>query len=290
MKNSIAWGILLVAVCGLSFTEAMPVEPHTPAELAEMDKIANFGEMKSYIYAKMKAVRAKVMGGKGMKAEEAAAIGKTIVAMKEKAAIAAERVILTKTDCVVSDFSVFSSCSKKCDGGESIKTRTVTQPANAGGKACPPLEEKIACNVQSCDVMEAKHDEAVLILTKEQHAIEKAKLDKKIEAGEEATTVADMIKASREVMHLSMRDAMSVLHIPGQEEQEELTDEQKVAPLLKAAMAKNAVDDAMQEFEKLKHNDQQDEHDEHDATHTEAAKILHVDNHLKPVISIPDGQ
>jgi hypothetical protein len=53
-------------------------------------------------------------------------------------------------DCQVSSWSDWSSCSKPCGGGQRTRTRTVTQQAQNGGRACPALQEVEACNTQQC--------------------------------------------------------------------------------------------------------------------------------------------
>lgn len=53
-------------------------------------------------------------------------------------------------DCVVSDWSDYSSCTKKCDGGIKYKTRTILYPARFGGSSCPSLRFETTCNEQQC--------------------------------------------------------------------------------------------------------------------------------------------
>ncbi len=55
-------------------------------------------------------------------------------------------------DCVVSDWSAFSSCSATCGGGTQTRTRTVTTKPTFNGAACPPLTESQVCNTQGCPV------------------------------------------------------------------------------------------------------------------------------------------
>jgi Spondin-like TSP1 domain/Thrombospondin type 1 domain len=54
------------------------------------------------------------------------------------------------TDCVVSAWSDWSSCSKPCDTGTQTRTRTVASAATNGGAACPALVEQRECNTQAC--------------------------------------------------------------------------------------------------------------------------------------------
>lgn len=55
-------------------------------------------------------------------------------------------------DCQTSHWSSWSSCSKTCRStdlspGYRLRTRTMTQIPVGGGKRCPALEEKEACNI-----------------------------------------------------------------------------------------------------------------------------------------------
>jgi hypothetical protein len=54
------------------------------------------------------------------------------------------------TDCEVSAFSGWSSCSKNCGPGTQTSTRTVTTAAQNGGKACPALSQSQSCNNGVC--------------------------------------------------------------------------------------------------------------------------------------------
>jgi hypothetical protein len=53
-------------------------------------------------------------------------------------------------DCVVSDYSDWSECSKDCGPGTQTSTRTVTSAAQNGGKACPSLSRSQSCNKKKC--------------------------------------------------------------------------------------------------------------------------------------------
>ena len=54
------------------------------------------------------------------------------------------------TDCVVSNWSDWSSCSKTCGGGNRSRSRTVTTEPKNGGTVCPSLIEEGKCNTEEC--------------------------------------------------------------------------------------------------------------------------------------------
>jgi hemicentin len=54
------------------------------------------------------------------------------------------------SDCQVSSWTEWSSCTSPCGGGLQNRTRTVTSPAQNGGLRCPALIDYQACNVASC--------------------------------------------------------------------------------------------------------------------------------------------
>lgn len=53
-------------------------------------------------------------------------------------------------DCMVSNWSEWSPCDKKCDGGFQVRNRGVIQDSAFGGQICPQLVEIQACNTQDC--------------------------------------------------------------------------------------------------------------------------------------------
>jgi hypothetical protein len=56
-------------------------------------------------------------------------------------------------DCVVSEWTDFSSCSKSCEGGNTTKTRAIVAP-EYGGVPCPEHSVTKPCNEQKCAVAE----------------------------------------------------------------------------------------------------------------------------------------
>jgi hypothetical protein len=55
-------------------------------------------------------------------------------------------------NCVLGEWSQWSSCSAPCGGGTQTRTRTVVTPAAFGGTPCGALSETQACNTQLCAV------------------------------------------------------------------------------------------------------------------------------------------
>jgi hypothetical protein len=56
-----------------------------------------------------------------------------------------------EVDCVMSEWSGWSKCSKECESGIKIKTRSIITKAKNGGKGCDTVQEEDSCNTGSCD-------------------------------------------------------------------------------------------------------------------------------------------
>merc|ERR1719216_701560 len=54
-------------------------------------------------------------------------------------------------DCVESEWSGWSKCTKECEGGVQVRTRSILTKAKNGGKSCDTVQEEISCNTGSCD-------------------------------------------------------------------------------------------------------------------------------------------
>jgi hypothetical protein len=59
---------------------------------------------------------------------------------------------LTKknNDCLVGNWTSFSTCTQPCGGGTQTRTRTVIQNKSGNGKSCPNLKETQDCNTEVC--------------------------------------------------------------------------------------------------------------------------------------------
>jgi hypothetical protein len=55
-------------------------------------------------------------------------------------------------DCVVSEWSTWSKCSKDCGQGSQMQTRVVLVSPTHGGKECPISSQQQPCNTQACPV------------------------------------------------------------------------------------------------------------------------------------------
>lgn len=54
-------------------------------------------------------------------------------------------------DCVLSEWTGFSSCTAECEGGVRGRTRSLMTKPKSGGLACNSVEEEESCNTMSCD-------------------------------------------------------------------------------------------------------------------------------------------
>jgi hypothetical protein len=55
-------------------------------------------------------------------------------------------------DCAVSSWGDWAACSATCGGGNQARARSISTRNAHGGKVCPALGEKQACNIHSCPV------------------------------------------------------------------------------------------------------------------------------------------
>jgi len=57
-----------------------------------------------------------------------------------------------RVDCVMDDWSVWTTCTATCGGGTQTHTRTPLTPASCGGTTCPASSESRSCNTDPCPV------------------------------------------------------------------------------------------------------------------------------------------
>merc|ERR1712178_469550 len=60
---------------------------------------------------------------------------------------------LNSTDCTVSDWTEWSSCSQSCGNGLSERTRFIVNEPVYGGEPCPPFRNRRPCFIQDCPLV-----------------------------------------------------------------------------------------------------------------------------------------
>ena len=58
--------------------------------------------------------------------------------------------IVNIVDCIVSEWEVWTECSKTCGNGTKARARQVLTPAANDGRKCSSLTESSVCNEISC--------------------------------------------------------------------------------------------------------------------------------------------
>eukprot|EP00397_Hematodinium_sp_SG-2012_P003630 GEMP01003638.1.p1 GENE.GEMP01003638.1~~GEMP01003638.1.p1 ORF type:complete len:1065 (+),score=235.50 GEMP01003638.1:215-3409(+) len=87
--------------------------------------------------------------------QEARSNGKTCSGHLKETNFCNMEACFTGQACVIGEWTTWSTCSAKCDGGEKTRSRVITTPATHGGKPCVgPLEEIGTCDRTSCTSME----------------------------------------------------------------------------------------------------------------------------------------
>merc|ERR1712188_95383 len=214
--------------------------------LADVNKIQDVPSMQTYITKRMKDVVKQELAKNFNGEAETIAIGNTVKEMEAKHAVEAELNSEVKIDCEVGAWSQFGAFDKLCDGGKMSRKRIIaTQPRN-GGKACPPTENTIDCNTESCSSEAYARRAARRKLTAAEKRREMAANNIKIRMAMRATSVKDMKRKTREIMRKLVHTHMATVKLPG--EKGPRNAESLVRTDLKVAMAKNAVNKAMDRF------------------------------------------
>merc|ERR1712139_417146 len=126
------------------------------------------------------------------------------------------------------------------------RTRPVTRRPQNGGKECAPLENTIDCNTESCASEAYARRAQRRKLTAAEKRREMAQNNIKVRMAMRATSVKDMKRKTREIMRKLVHTHMATVKLPG--EKGPRNAESLVRTDLKVAMAKNAVNKAMDRF------------------------------------------
>lgn len=242
-----------------------PVDRETelkPDEADKTEKIPDVKSLKRYIYEEEKQVEKTEMSKEEADTESgtALAIGDTLKELESEHAVQEEMEMETAIDCEVGEWGKFGKCDKPCDGGTMERTRTVVRHPRNGGSRCPDLNNQVECNTDSCASEEYQREATRRKLTQKEKAREMMANKQKINNAMRSTNTYDMMKRTREVMRKIVHTQTAVVHLPGEEEEQ--TPEMQVRKSLQEAMAKNAVDAAMQKFDASKVEPMQTEHEQ----------------------------
>merc|ERR1711988_781204 len=150
-------------------------------------------------------------------------------------------------DCEVGEWGKFGKCDKPCDGGLMKRTRSVIRQPRNDGAQCPDLSNEVECNTDSCASEEYQRQATRRKLTQREKAREMMANKQKIANAMRSEDTYTMMKRTREVMRKIVHTQTAVVHLPGEEEEQ--TPEAQVRKSLQEAMAKNAVDAAMEKFD-----------------------------------------
>jgi hypothetical protein len=234
----------------LTGSEAGPRDTELkPDEEEKTDKIPDVKSLRKYIFAEEAKVQKDEMskldadGGSG----EEVAIGDTLKELDAEHAVEEEMTMEVSVDCEVSEWGKFSKCDKPCDGGKMQRERSVMRKNRNGGKRCPDLSNQVECNTDSCASEEYQRAATRRKLTQREKAREMMANKQKISDAMKSTDTYTMMKRTREVMRKIVHTQVAEVHLPG--DPEEQSPEVQVRETLQEAMAKNAVNSAMENFD-----------------------------------------
>jgi hypothetical protein len=66
-------------------------------------------------------------------------------------------------DCMTSDWTEYSNCSKDCGGGIKTRTRTITKNPTGTGLKCPTLTETEPCNTNPCNIVSHMYNGTITV-------------------------------------------------------------------------------------------------------------------------------
>jgi len=114
-------------------------------------------------------------------------------------------------DCKVSPWTEYSTCTKACAGGRTVKKRSVITKTQYGGKACPNLSVTRRCNSQKCVVAQCHSKQMSCKVRAHYYGRTKcavgykkrcAQCDSKSECSQPRVMHAVQVTQSRDMMHL----------------------------------------------------------------------------------------
>lgn len=243
--------VLACAVLGAPFEGH--VEPIQVQSLGSKEEIpASMDDMKAMINAAMKETEQKDLGELNDAKEQQKDLQRTFNSISEDEAIAQEMEAEAKLDCVLTKWTKWTTCNKKCGGGETQRTRRIKSTAQNGGTPCPMNDDgtpfvldNAGCNTESCAEEDAEQQAKLRHLTD----IEVAKEDEENKVVMDRALSAPSVDRMIQEMHLWVQKATKtkMVHVilPGASPP---TDEELVQEDLKKAIAKNSVASAMKNF------------------------------------------
>jgi hypothetical protein len=210
----------------------------------------NMDDMKAMINSAMQETEKRDLGESS--AQAANEMSKEMDEISAAQAVKDEMEMESPKNCVMSAWSKWTKCTKKCGGGTRTRTRKVLEYDQNGGKACPknddgtPFnEEEASCNIESCADEEAAHQEKIRHLTDIEVQKESMINNKIKNRALNARTVEDMQRELHHWMDKSVKTKMVHVVLPGESPP---TDEEQVQTALQKAIAKNNIKHAMDRF------------------------------------------
>merc|ERR1711981_681484 len=221
-------------LCAVVACMVLPAQLDGATELVEVPSVpTTMEQMKDMINGAMKHTMKEDLG-EGDGASTQADMKATMDEIAEREAIADEMMVEEKRDCVMTQWTEWSKCDKKCGGGEIARSRKIRISGQNGGEECPDeegLKESSSCNTESCSEQQLNLEKQSRHLTEEE--------------------IAKETKYNNRVLRRAMNapDVGRMVNVLAPKEKPP-TDEELIQDDLKKAMAKNTVDTAVAGFEK----------------------------------------